>query len=146
MQISNTFSTGVGLIEYRGPVVACPEALFLVPVQIMGLHEADVLDGIVDNAVAGFSDGLLTQQADDAQPMACDISELPTIYTEDPGWPLKGRTGKVVIVPREAVVRIFLPFMGKLQVFTQQKRFNVNMSMFGRGKARNFLRHNGWQL
>ena len=78
--------------------------------------------------------------------MACELSELPGVFTDDPSWPLKGRAGKVVVVPRDAVIRIYLPFMGKLQVFTDQKRFNVNMSMFSRGNVRNFLRDCGWQL
>ena len=98
MKISNVFSTGVGLIEYRGPVVASAEALFIVPQQIVGLHQADVLDGIVDNAVAGLPDGYLTPQSGQAQPLACDLAELPSVYTDDPQWPLKSRTGKVVII------------------------------------------------
>ena len=131
-------STRFGLCDYYGPVIASPEALFLM----LAVRPGGLVGGLLQMGVEKLS-------RKKEITYLCDLSEFPEEITTDPDWPLKKKKkGEVIVVPRADIksLRLGSWLHSLLTIKTPERTFQAGVSIFKRSKLREFFTEHGWEL
>lgn len=151
LQVSKAFRIGTkasGL--HSGVVVASADAFYLV----VGMKATHAGLAGAGGAVGGLIAGILARQA--AGKSICDastgvvetdLSELPREVTFHADWPVKQRSGKVLVIPREAISSVRYSFW-KWGIFLQTDglEFRIEPPFFGRERTLQSLEEMGWKI
>jgi hypothetical protein len=125
--------------DFRGPVVGCDEALFFVLKESVGpfLPASLSLGGV---GLAGYFG---SKAADTSY--TGDLSQLPETVSH-PEWPIRQRTGSVVLLARRAVTRVRIPSWldNRVYVSTASLEVSVVYNLLRRSKVKRVLAEAGW--
>src|SRR5262245_22441346 len=118
---------GEPMREFYGPIVASPDAFYLVPARTagemvmigLGASFLGQLGAIL--AVGGFVDR-------DRHILETDLASLPINIREHPDWPFKRYRKSVIVVPRNAIQRINNSFWGTFDLIAEGVKFRIVLS------------------
>ena len=168
IQIGKRFSVASesGEYEFLGPVIASPEAFYLIAeksvnelsVETIGVVVGGALGGVVGGVIGGVGGKLLSSAWQTIEsnrgpnlPFVCQASELHNAVRLDPDWPVKPR-GNVFVVPRPAIERLthtrfsYFSICGFLTITTFAVDFKVLPYVFSRGRIIRTLRAWRWAV
>jgi hypothetical protein len=137
-----------GTVKWGGPVVAGPEAFYLLKVERHSDAAAAgaAAGGLVGALVAGAISAAL--QKPDENP-TCTYFQLPESVRGHPDWPIKKRKKdvEVLVLPRDSVESIRHPrFSNVIKLKADGVDYSIEYTFFTGNKVKNFLAASGWKL
>lgn len=131
--------------DYGGSVVASAEGFHFVIDPNRSRMQGGGLIGAALSVVAQH----YASQSATASCYAGQLSELPPEIVHDSDWPVRQQTGHVLVVPREAVERVRIPWFwldNRIYITTADSKFSTVYNWFRLKKIRNFLTDLGWEI
>lgn len=127
--------------SYFGPVIASREAMYLIVVKSHLEAHAISMTGLVGAAIIAAIGGFGGSR-DIAE---FDYADLPAGIRDDPEWPVRIGSARVVVIPRSVVQRIRDSFFGTFDLECESQSYAIALSIVRRFKTLEFLRENGWE-
>ncbi len=128
--------------ECFGPAVVSRDAIYLIidpTLSVGGLGAGPAIANLANRVMSSAA-------AKTKTPYSQDLEDLPDEIASDPEWPITQTSGRVFIVPREAVTKLKYPWWGGLTILTEAQKFEVSPNMFLRKSVVRYLREQGWEL
>jgi hypothetical protein len=139
--IGNSFNLGGRLrLDYHGPIIASPDAFFLV----IGARPGQVLAsnfGAV-GLLAYKSIGSFLKAQHDV--LEFKYEDLPSEVTGHPDWPIKGGPEHVIVVPRNVIDRIRYSFFATYDLVCGERSYCIALNLLTRRSTMAALREMGW--
>ena len=159
-RIGSTFR--VGGAAYLGRVLASPDAFYLAMCSTKHAATAVTIGGILGGAIGkgilgvftganlarpmATSESLPTEIQELQEPILTDLTRLPSAVTDHPDWPLTGKVGWAIVIPRGTIVRLRYSLWGSFDLHTNKGVFQVDLSIFHRRQVTEHLKEQGWKF
>lgn len=143
LHVANKVLIGKGLKakQFLGAIVASRQAFFMH----LASGELGLYGGLVGGIVGAIAGALLESAAKtQRQIMEIDLSDLPAEISGHPDWPIKRKKGRLVVVPRSAVISVRYSFWTTFDLQTDAQVFRVELRFLARRRILGFLRDAGW--
>jgi hypothetical protein len=138
----------VGKVKWAGPVIAGPEALYLLKVerQNTGAAAGGAAGGLVGALIGGAISAAFAKPDENR---SCTYFQLPDSVRGHPDWPVKKQKKDidVVVLPKEYVESIRHPrFSNLLKLKAAGIDYVIEYTLFTGKKVKSFLAASGWKL
>jgi hypothetical protein len=138
----------VGKAKWAGPVIASPDAIYLLKVSrhntgaAAGAHAGGLIGALVVGAISAAF-----QKPDETK--SCKYFELPREVREHPDWPVKKQKKDVdvIVLPKPFVEGLRHPRFGNLLKLTAAGiPYTIEYTLFRGRKVKAFLAGAGWTM
>jgi hypothetical protein len=138
--IANSFTIG-NLQEFRGPVIASPDAIILV-MDYSPLDNVRVTCLQFGIPILGTVVRLLNKVR---RPTQIDYADLPAEITSHPDWPIKRKHVPVILIPASCVDRLEIAYFGApLEIRCDSIVYRASVGLLRNASVIRFLRSTGW--